>query len=75
MATIGVGSLTVKDFVVQVDVVHVDGTVESNGDHLGNVGGFEGAGNPGTVGGTKAVRKNALGGVAIRGSVGIIVDS
>lgn len=40
----------VEYFVVKVDVVDVHGSVESEGDHLGDIGWFQCAWNPGAVG-------------------------
>lgn len=37
LAAVGVLPLAVEDLVVEVDVVHVDGAVEGDGDHLGHL--------------------------------------
>ena len=41
---------------VEVDIVAVDGTVEGDGDHLGDLGGVDVARHPGAVGRAEAVR-------------------
>lgn len=75
LATVWIATGAVEDFLVQVDVVDVDGTVEGEGDHLGHVGRLEVAGNSGTIGRAEAIGEDTLGWVAVGGSVGISFHS
>ena len=82
VTAVGVLALLVEDLLVQINVVVVDGIVEGDGDHLGNVlavraGGSdsaEAAGYLGAVLRAEAVGELANVGVASRGAVGIGVD-
>lgn len=74
LTTVGVGALSVEDFVVEVHVVDVHGTVESDGDHLGNGVWFQGTRDTGSVSGTETIGKDALGWVAVWGTVGIQIN-
>lgn len=74
IATVGVFTFSVKDFFVEFNVVVVDGVIEGDGDHLGDVSGGQVAGNYCAVFGTEAVGQHTLGGVARRSPVGIVVD-
>lgn len=69
LATVGILSLPVEDFLVEVDVVHVHSTVERDRDHLGHLGWLDVPRDPGAVGGTVAVGEHALGWVAVRRTV------
>lgn len=71
LAAVGIVAAPVEDFFVQVYVVHVDGSIEGDGDHLGDVGGFQVSGDSGTVGGAETVGEDALSRVAIWSPVGI----
>ena len=72
LAAIRILSFSVEDILVEVHVVGVDGSVEGDGDHLGDLGGVDVAGHPRPVGGAEAVRKLALGEVTVWGSVGVL---
>ena len=72
LAAVRVLHLSAEDVLVQVDVVRVDGAVEGDGDHLGDLGGVDVARHPRPVGGAEAVRKLALGEVTVWGSVGVL---
>jgi len=74
-AAVGVLALAVEDVLVQVDVVHVDGAVEGDGDHLGHLLGLDAAGDAGSVRRAEAVGQSALRGIALGGPVGILIDS
>jgi hypothetical protein len=75
LAAVGVGAGPAEDLLVQVDVVHVDGPVERQRDHLGDVGGLQLPGDAGAVGGAEAVREHALGLVAVGGAIRIGLHS
>lgn len=75
LAAVGVVAKAVEYFFVEVDVVDVDGTVESERDHLWYVNGFQVTGNAGTVGGAETVGEDALRGVAVWCAVGIGFNS
>lgn len=74
IATVGVLAFSVKDFLVEFDVVVVDGVIEGDGDHLGHVLGGQVTGGDGAVLGAEAVGQHALRRVARWGSVGVVVD-
>lgn len=71
LATVGVCTLTVEDFVVQVNVVNINGTVKGDGDHLRNVGWFKSSGNASSVSRAETIGKNTLRLVTIRSTIGI----
>lgn len=73
LAAVRVLPLAVEDFVVEVDVVHVDGTVEGDGDHLRHLVGLDVARDAGAVGGAEAVGQHALRGVAVRRAVRVVL--
>lgn len=50
LATVGILPLPVEDLLVQVDVVHVHGSVERDRDHLGYLGRLDVPRDPGAVG-------------------------
>jgi len=75
LAAVGVLHLPAEDVLVQVDVVRVDGAVEGDGDHLGDLGGVNVARNSCPVRGAEAVRKLALGEVTVWGPIRVLVDS
>lgn len=74
VAAVGVLALSVEHLLVQLDVVVVDGVVESDGDHHGDVFGGKASGNRGAVLGAEAVGQDADGRVAGWGTIGVIVD-
>lgn len=74
VAAVGVLALAVEHLLVQLDVVVVDGVVESDSDHHGYVFGGQVAGDGGAVLGAEAVGQDADGGVARRSAIGVIVD-
>lgn len=73
-AAVGVLALAVEDVLVQINVVHIDGTVEGDGHHLGHLLGFDAAGDAGSISRAEAIGQGALGGVALGGAVGILID-
>lgn len=64
-------ALPIEDLLIKIDVVHVDGAVKSDRDHLRNLLGIDVAGYTSTIGRTVAIRQNALRGIAIRSAVRI----
>jgi len=64
VAAVGILSLTIEHFLVQINVVVVDGIVESDHNHLRHLLGLEFAWNFSTRFGAKAVGKKANGRVA-----------
>ena len=71
-AAIGVLPLSVEDGPVEVNVVAVDGSVESDGDHLRHLSRIDVPGHSGTIGGTETVGKLALAQVTVGRSIGIL---
>lgn len=71
LAAVGVLPLPVEDLLVEIDVIHVHGSVERDGDHLGYLGWLDVPWDPRTVGGTVTVGEQALGWVAVRCAVGV----
>lgn len=63
-----------EDSVVDVDVVVVDGIIESDGDHLGDCVGLQLSGDLGSVWGAETVGEDALVLVARGSSVGVLVN-
>lgn len=74
-ATVGVLALAVEDVLVQVNVVNIDGTVESDRDHLRHLLGLNAAGNASTISRAETIGQGALCGVALGSTVGILIDS
>jgi len=74
LAAVGVLADTTEKVFVKVDIVTVHGPVEGQSDHLRNIGGFQTAGNAGTVRRAEAIGQHALGGVAFGSAVGILVN-
>lgn len=74
VAAVGVLALAIEHFLVELDVVVVDGIIEGDGDHLGDVLGGQVPGNGGTVLRAEAIWQHAHCGVAGRSAVGIIVN-
>lgn len=74
-ATVGVLALAVKDILVQVNVVNIDGTVERDRDHLWHLLGFNAAGNASTISRAEAIGQGTLCGIALWSTVGILIDS
>jgi hypothetical protein len=74
VASVWVLSLPVEDLFVQVDVVVVDGIIEGDGDHHGNIFGWQVPGNRCAVLRAEAVGQNAHSWVAWRRTVGIGFD-
>lgn len=73
VTAVGILSVSVKDVFVQLDVVVVDGIIEGDGDHLGNVLGWEVPRNRSAILWTEAVRQHTDRRVARRGAVRVIV--
>lgn len=74
LAAVGVLADTAEDLLVKVNVVTVYGSVECQSDHLRNVGGFQTAGDAGTVRRAEAVGQHALGCVTFGSAVGILFN-
>ena len=75
LTTVRVLTLSIEDVIVQVNVVHVDGTVEGDGDHLGNLAGLDVAGDTSSVSRAETIGENALGRVAVGGTVRVSLHS
>ena len=73
IATVRVLPLAVEYVLVKFDVIVVDGVIKGDGDHLGDVLGRQVVRDAGAVLGAEAVREDADGGIAGRGSVGVVV--
>ena len=73
-AAVGVLSLSIEDGPVQVDVISVHGTVEGDGDHLGDLSGINVARDPGAIRRAEAIRQLALAEITVGRPVGILVD-
>lgn len=74
VAAVWVLALAIKHFLVEFDVVVVDGIIEGDGDHLRDVLGGQVPGNCGTIFRAEAIGQHAHCGVAGGSTVGIIVD-
>jgi len=82
VTAIRIDSLLVKDLPVEVNVVVVDGVIEGDGDHLGDVLAVGSSGSNlaevsrdlSTVLGTETVREFANGGITWRCSIRIGID-
>ena len=79
VTAVGVSSLFVEDFIIEIDVVVVDGIIKGDSDHLGNTfavvrGRAQVAGNLRTVFRTEAIGKLADIFVARRCAVGVSVN-
>lgn len=74
VAAVGVLALSVEDLLVQLDVVIVDGVVESDRDHHGHVFGGQVSGNRGSVLRAEAIGQDAHGRVAGWGTVRVVID-
>lgn len=72
-ASVGILPFSVEDPLVEIDVVAVDGSVESDGDHLRHLSGIDVSWNSCSIGGTEAVGQLALAEVAVGRAVGILV--
>ena len=71
--SVGVVAAFFEDFIVEIDVVVVDGVVESDGNHLRNCVWLELSRDLSSVNRAEAVGKNALRLIARRCAVGIFV--
>lgn len=67
-------AFSVKNFFVQFDVVVVNGIIESDRYHHGDIFCGETAGNCGAILGAEAIRQDTDSGVARWGTIGVIVD-
>lgn len=74
-AAIGILVLAIEDVLVQVDVVHIDGAVERDRDHLRHLLGLNAAGNACAISRAEAIGQSALRGVALWRTIGILIDS
>ena len=73
LTPIGVKSLLLEDILINVDVVHIHSPVEGQGDHHRDLGDLEVAWDLGSVGGAEAVGQAAVGVVADRGRVRVVL--
>lgn len=73
VAAVRILALAVEDFLVETDVVVVDGVIEGYRNHLRYVLTWEIAGNRGTVLRAEAIRQNAHSGITRRSSIRIVV--
>lgn len=73
VATVGILALAVEYFLVQFNVVVVDGVVECDRDHLRDVFGWQVVGYTGTVFGAETVGQHANGRVAGWRAIRIVV--
>jgi hypothetical protein len=74
VASVWVLSLSVKDIFVQIDVVVVDGIVERDGDHHGNIFRRQIPGHSRAILRAEAIGQNAHSWIARWRTVGIVVD-
>lgn len=74
IATVRVLAFSIEDFLVELDVVIIDGIIKCDGDHLGHVLGGQVSRGDGAVLGAKAVGQHALRGVTWWGSVRVVVN-
>lgn len=74
IASIGIFALAIEYFFVEVDVVVVDGIIESDSDHLRYIPSGQVTGDHRAVLGAEAVGQYALAGIARWGSIGVVVD-
>ena len=73
-AAVGVDGFSVENVSVQINVVGVNGPIESNRDHLRHLVRINISRNPRPVRRTEAVRKLTRGRVALGGSVRILIN-
>lgn len=73
VTAVGILSVSVKDVLVQLDVVVVDGIIECDGDHLGNVFGWQVPRDRSAVLGAETVRQDTDRWVAGRSPVRVVV--
>lgn len=73
VASVRIFTFSVEDFLVQLDVVVVNGIVEGDCDHLGHVLGGQVAGDDGAIFGAEAIGQHALRRVARGRAVGVVV--
>lgn len=74
VAAVRIFPFAVEDLCIEVDIVVVDGVIEGDSDHLWHVTSGQVSGDHGAVLRAETVRQNALRGVAVWGSVRVIVD-
>lgn len=74
VAAVGVLAFAVEDLFVKLDVVVVNGIIESDRYHHGDIFCGETAGNCGAILGAEAIRQDTDSGVARWGTIGVIVD-
>ena len=65
-------SLAIEQFLIEINVVRVDGSIEGDGDHLRNLVRVDISRDPRAVRRTETVRELTLSQVAVRSSVGIL---
>lgn len=74
VAAVGVLPIPVEHFLVELNVVVVDGVIEGDGNHLRDILGWQIAGNGSSIFGAEAVRKNTDGWITGWRSVGIVLN-
>lgn len=74
VATVRVFAFTIEHFFVEFNIVIINGVVESDSNHLGNIFGLQVSRNRGTVFGTEAVWQRTLTCVTRWRSVWVIVN-
>lgn len=73
VTTVGILA-TLEDFLVQFNIVVVNGIIESNGNHHRNILGRQVTGNSGTIFGTETIRQNTDRGITRRSTVRIVIN-
>lgn len=73
VATVGIFA-SLEHLLVQFNVVVVDGIIESDGDHHGNILGWQVTGNGGTIFRTETIGQHTNGRIAGRSAVGIVFN-
>lgn len=74
VASVRIFTLAVEDFFVQLDVVIVDGIIESDGDHLRHIFGGQVTGDHSAIFRTETVGQHALRRVAGWSAIGVVID-
>lgn len=74
VASVRVLALAIEDFLIKIDVVVINGIVESNRNHHWDVLGRQISGHGCAILRAEAIRKNANGGIAGRRPVWIVVN-
>ena len=75
LAAIGVLSNAAENLFVQINIVRVHGSVKCHGNHLRYIDGLDLTRDSCTISGTETIGQTALSRIALRGSVGIAINS